>query len=322
MAELDLAERTAASLERIRKQTPLVHNITNFVVMNDTANVLLAIGASPVMAHAISEVREMVSFAGALVLNIGTLDTEWVESMLIAGLEANERNVPVVLDPVGAGATAFRTAATQQILDTVKMAAVRGNAGELASIAGLHGKVRGVDSVSADSPETAALIVARRTGGAAVASGAIDYVAGAPAEVQPGTGRPGNGAASSGGAASAGAAAIGGAAGSGPATGAVPRLAGVPRLAEIRNGDPFMGRITGSGCMATALVGAFLAVERDPFLAAAEAMIAFGIAGEAAARISAGPGTFRANLIDAVANLNRAQILAETRAAIKESRGA
>ncbi len=278
MTELDLAELTAASLERIRKQTPLIHNITNFVVMNDTANVLLAIGASPVMAHAISEVREMVSYAGALVLNIGTLDDDWVESMLIAGLEANERGVPVVLDPVGAGATAFRTATTQQILDTLKLAAVRGNAGELASIAGMVAKVRGVDSVSADAPDRAAIVVARRTGGAAVASGAIDHVAGAPS----------------------------------PATG----LAGVPRLAEVRNGDPMMGRITGSGCMATALVGAFLAVEPDPFLASVEAMIAFGLAGEAAARISAGPGTFRANLIDAVANLDRTAILAGARAAI------
>jgi hydroxyethylthiazole kinase len=280
MAELDLAELTAASLERIRKQTPLVHNITNFVVMNDTANVLLAIGASPVMAHAISEVRDMVSYAGALVLNIGTLDVDWVESMLIAGLEANERGVPVVLDPVGAGATAFRTASTQQILDTVKVAAVRGNAGELASVAGMGGKVRGVDSVSADSPDVAARVIALRTGGAAIASGAVDYVA------------------------------------------AAPRGAGPVRLAEVRNGDPMMGRITGSGCMATALVGAFLAVEADPFLAGAEAMIAFGIAGEAAAKISAGPGTFRANLIDAVANLDRAAIVERARVRIAEAQTA
>jgi len=270
MAELDLAQLTAEALERIRERTPLVHNITNFVVMNDTANVLLAIGASPVMAHAIEEVREMVSYAGALVLNIGTLDTEWVESMVIAGEEANKLGVPVVLDPVGAGATAFRTAVTQQILDNVKVASVRGNAGELASVAGLGAKVRGVDSVSAESPDAAARVVATRTGGAAVASGAVDYVSDAT------------------------------------------------RLAEVRNGDPFMGRITGSGCMATALVGAFLAVEKDPFLATAEAMIAFGIAGEAAAKVSKGPGTFRANLIDAVANLDRAAILAGARATARE----
>jgi hydroxyethylthiazole kinase len=269
MVELDLAELTATSLERIRERNPLVHNITNFVVMNDTANVLLAIGASPVMAHAIEEVREMVSYAGALVLNIGTLDAEWVESMLIAGEEANARKVPVVLDPVGAGATALRTATAQQILDNVAVASVRGNAGELATIAGLGAEVRGVDSVSADSPYAAARVVARRTGGAAVASGAIDYVSDAT------------------------------------------------RLAEVRNGDPLMGRITGSGCMATALVGAFLAVEPDPFLASVEAMIAFGIAGETAAKISAGPGTFRPNLMDAVSGLDRAAILAGTRATVK-----
>jgi hydroxyethylthiazole kinase len=274
MSELDLAELTAASLERIRRQTPLIHNITNYVAMNDTANVLLAIGASPVMAHAITEVREMVSYAGALVLNIGTLEDDWVESMLVAGAEANARGVPIVLDPVGAGATALRTATVERILATVRVASVRGNAGEMATIAGLVGEVRGVDSVSADSPGAAARAVARRTGGAAVASGVVDYVAAAA------------------------------------------------RLAEVRNGDPLMARITGSGCMATALIGAFLAVETDPFLASVEAMIAFGIAGEAAAKISAGPGTFRQNLMDTVANLDRATILAAARATIAESRPA
>jgi hydroxyethylthiazole kinase len=274
MSEFDLAELTAASLGRIRRQTPLVHNITNYVVMNDTANVLLAIGASPVMAHAITEVREMVSYAGALVLNIGTLEDDWVESMLVAGAEANARGVPIVLDPVGAGATALRTATVERILATVRVASVRGNAGELATIAGLAGKVRGVESVSAESPGAAVRAVAARTGGAAVASGAVDYVADAT------------------------------------------------RLAEVRNGDPLMGRITGSGCMATALIGAFLAVEPDPFLASVEATIAFGVAGETAAKISAGPGTFRQNLMDTVANLDRATILAAARATIEASQPA
>jgi hydroxyethylthiazole kinase len=274
MAELDLAELTAASLERIREQTPLVHNITNYVVMNDTANVLLAIGASPVMAHAIGEVREMVAYAGALVLNIGTLENDWVDSMVVAGAEANARGIPVVLDPVGAGATTLRTAAIERILAAVRVAVVRGNAGEMATVAGLRGKVRGVDSVSADSPEAAVRVIADRTGGAAVASGTVDYVADAT------------------------------------------------RLAEVRNGDALMGRITGSGCMATALIGAFLAVETDPFLASVEALIAFGIAGEAAAKISAGPGTFRQHLMDTVANLDRAAILAGARATIRESKPA
>ena len=269
-AGLHLAELTAASLERIRERTPLVHNITNFVVMNDTANVLLAVGASPVMAHAIDEVRDMVSHAGALVLNIGTLDQAWIESMVAAGVEANRRGVPVVLDPVGAGATPLRNAAVERILNSVRVSLVRGNAGELSAIAGLAGQVRGVDSVAASAPEAAARKVAVRTGGAAVASGVVDFVADAD------------------------------------------------RTAEIANGHPLMGRITGSGCMATALSGAFLAVEPDPFLAGAEAMIAFGIAGEMAAGISSGPGTFRANLIDAVANLGRAVILERARAAVRE----
>jgi len=274
MPELDLAELTAQSLARIRERTPLIHNITNFVVMNDTANVLLALGASPVMAHAMEEVREMVAYAGALVLNIGTLDEPWIEAMLAAGEEANARGIPVVLDPVGAGATRFRTAATERIRSAVKVAVVRGNAAELATIAGMEAKIRGVDSVASGAPDAAARLAAIRFGGAAVVSGVVDYVA------------------------------------------------DTNRAGEVRNGDPLMGRITGSGCMATAIVGAFLAVEPDPFLAGIEAMIAFGIAGEVAAERSAGPGTFRQQLIDAVAALDEATILTRTRATLRETQPA
>ena len=271
MAELDLAVATAASLDRIRAKTPLIHNITNFVVMNDTANVLLAVGASPVMAHAHEEVREMVGYAGALVLNVGTLEDDWIESMILAGREASARGVPIVLDPVGAGATQYRTRTVERLLHLLRVSVVRGNAGELASIAGLGGQVRGVDSIAADSPGEAALRVAAMTGGAAAASGVVDYVAG------------------------------GG------------------RIAEIHNGHALMARITGSGCMATALVGAFLAVETDPFLAAAEAMTAFGIAGELAAEKSAGPGTFRQQLMDAVAALDGDTIRARAQAIVRET---
>jgi hydroxyethylthiazole kinase len=272
MPDVDLAELTAQSLTRIRERTPLIHNITNFVVMNDTANVLLALGASPVMAHAIDEVREMVAYAGALVLNIGTLEEAWIEAMLAAGEEANARRIPVVLDPVGAGATRLRTATTERIRVAVRVAVVRGNAAELATIAGMDARIRGVDSVSSGDPASAARLAAARFGGVAVVSGAVDYVADAT------------------------------------------------RLAEVRNGHPLMGRITGSGCMATATVGAFLAVEPDPFLAATEATIAFGIAGELAAERSAGPGTFRAQLMDAVAALDGPTILARTRATAREAR--
>lgn len=272
--QLHLAQLTAQSLARIRERTPLVHNITNFVVMNDTANVLLALGASPVMAHALEEVREMVTYAGALVLNIGTLEERWIEAMLVAGEEANARGIPVVLDPVGAGATTFRTTTTERIRSAVRVAVVRGNAAELATIAGMEAKIRGVDSVASGDAGSAARLAAARFGGAAVVSGVVDHVA--------------DGA----------------------------------RAAEIRNGHPLMGRITGSGCMATATVGAFLAVEPDPFLAATEAMIAFGIAGEMAAERSAGPGTFRVQLMDAVAALDEATILARTRASAREAQPA
>jgi len=274
MSELDLAELTAQSVTRIRERTPLIHNITNFVVMNDTANVLLALGASPVMAHAIEEVREMVAYAGALVLNIGTLEESWIEAMLAAGAEANARGIPVVLDPVGAGATTLRTTTTERIRSAIRVAVVRGNAAELATIAGMEAKIRGVDSVSSGAPDSVARLAAARFGGTAVVSGAVDYVADAT------------------------------------------------RVAEVRNGHPLMGRITGSGCMATAIVGAFLAVEPDPFLAAAEAMIAFGIAGELAAERSAGPGTFRPHLMDAVAALDEATILARAKATIRETAAA
>jgi hydroxyethylthiazole kinase len=154
------------------------------------------------------------------------------------------------------------------------VAVVRGNAAELATIAGMEAKIRGVDSVAAGDHASAARLAAARFGGAAVVSGAVDYIA--------------DGA----------------------------------RVAEVQNGHPLMGRITGSGCMATAMVGAFLAVERDPFLAATEAMIAFGIAGEIAAERSAGPGTFRMQLMDAVAALDEATILARARASAREAQPA
>ncbi len=270
MSDPDLAEVTAAALAEIRARHPLIHQITNYVVMNDTANVTLHIGASPVMAHALGEVREMVRYAGALVLNIGTLEPAWIEAMLAAGREANERGVPVVLDPVGTGATGLRTDAVEEILAAVRVDVVRGNAAELSAIAGLAAEIRGVDSVSADAPAAAARIVARRTGGAAVVSGPVDHVADAT------------------------------------------------RAAEIANGAPLMGAITGSGCMATALVGSFRAVQPDPFLAAAAAMIAFGIAGEIAAERSAGPGTFRQHLMDAVYGLDGETIRSRARATLTE----
>ena len=123
---VNLAEQAAGNLRAVRERKPLVHNITNFVVMNYTANALLAMGASPVMAHAIGEVEEMVSHAGALVLNIGTLTEEWVAAMIAAGRKATEKKIPIVLDPVGSGATRLRTESARKILTQTRVSVLQG----------------------------------------------------------------------------------------------------------------------------------------------------------------------------------------------------
>src|ERR687885_2598551 len=140
---------TGADLAALRERKPLVHQITNYVVMNETANATLALGALPVMAHAREEVEEMTALAGALVLNIGTLSAHWVEAMLAAGRAASARGLPVVLDPVGAGATAYRTDTARRILDEVDVTVLRGNAGEVATLVGVEAEVRGVESIGA-----------------------------------------------------------------------------------------------------------------------------------------------------------------------------
>jgi hydroxyethylthiazole kinase len=161
----------------MREQKPLVHQITNYVVMNETANATLALGALPVMAHAAEEVEEMARLASSLVLNIGTLSSHWVESMLRAGTVATERGIPVVLDPVGAGATEFRTQTSRRILDAVGVTVLRGNAGEVATLVGAAAEVRGVESMSSDidAPELARE-AARRLGVVASVTGPVDHV--------------------------------------------------------------------------------------------------------------------------------------------------
>lgn len=134
-------------LGAVRKERPMVHHMTNYVTVNDCANITMCIGAAPVMAHSPDEVAEMVSMAGALVLNIGTLDAAQIEAMLVAGKRANELGIPVVLDPVGAGATRLRTNSARKLICDLKLAVIKGNAGEVATLAGEEAKVRGVDSM-------------------------------------------------------------------------------------------------------------------------------------------------------------------------------
>lgn len=149
-------------LHKVRKENPLVHNITNVVVTNFTANGLLALGASPVMAYAPEEVGDMAKIAGALVLNMGTLNSETVESMIIAGKSANDHGVPVIFDPVGAGATPYRTEMAGRIMREVKISIIRGNAGEIANIAGFQAEVKGVDAGNVQGNQIDLAITAAR----------------------------------------------------------------------------------------------------------------------------------------------------------------
>ncbi len=245
------------TLRTLRERKPLVHNITNYVVMNETANALLALGALPVMAHAREEVEEMVGLAGALVINIGTLSPPWVDAMLAAGRAANERGIPVVLDPVGAGATTYRTETAHRILDEVDVTVLRGNPGEVATLVGVAAEVRGVESIAAGGdPGELAREAARTLGVVASVTGPVDHVSDGE------------------------------------------------RDAQVANGDAMLATVTGTGCMSTAITAAFLSSAEDPLEAAAQALQAFGIAGEDAARGAAGPGSFHVALYDALAALD------------------
>lgn len=173
----DLNEIASGLLLQVRATAPLVHNITNFVVMNSSANILLAAGASPVMAHAPQEVADMAALAGALVLNIGTLEEDWLAAMELAGRAANRRNIPVILDPVGAGATAYRTAAVQRLLREVRVAVVRGNASEIAALVVASATTKGVDSaLTVSEAEEHAVALAQQQCCVVAVSGAEDYI--------------------------------------------------------------------------------------------------------------------------------------------------
>jgi hydroxyethylthiazole kinase len=166
-----------STLRAVREGKPLVHQITNYVVMNETANATLALGALPVMAHAGEEVEEMARIASSLVLNIGTLSEHWVEAMLLAGGAASARRIPVVLDPVGVGATTYRTETAKRILDLVDVTVLRGNAGEVATLVGAQAEVRGVESISTGiEPAELAREAARRLGVIASVTGLVDHV--------------------------------------------------------------------------------------------------------------------------------------------------
>jgi hydroxyethylthiazole kinase len=255
---------------RVREKRPLIHHITNYVTVNDCANITISVGAAPVMADAPEEVCEMVTFAGALVLNIGTLNKGQIESMLLAGGMANDRRIPIILDPVGAGATRFRTDSARRLLDELKITILKGNAGEIGILAGAEANVRGVDSHGmTGDPFRIAQHFAKEAGLTVVVSGATDIVTDGK------------------------------------------------RMLLVENGHPMMRSISGTGCMAASVTGAFAAVADDPVIASAAALAAFGIAGEKAAAGARGPYSFKTALFDKMAALKPEDLASGARISIR-----
>lgn len=249
------------SIELIRTHSPVVHNITNYVVMNSTANALLAIGASPVMAHAQEEVEEMVNIASALVINIGTLSENWIKAMFKAANQAKKKGIPIVLDPVGAGATTYRTKTARELIDSKAPAIIRGNASEIMALYDSQSKTKGVDSsASSDTAIDIAQKISEIHSCVVCVSGAVDYII------------------------------------------------DKKKIIKIKNGHPMMSRVTGLGCTASALCGAFAAVEKDYLASSACAMSVMGIAGEMAAETAAGPGSLQTNFLDNLYRLSKDDI--------------
>jgi hydroxyethylthiazole kinase len=255
------AETLWNDILKIREDAPLVHNITNYVVMNTTANALLAIGASPVMAHAIEEVEEMVGIARSLVINIGTLSSTWILSMEKAAQAAKKRGIPIILDPVGAGATKLRTDTAHKIMTDTSPAVIRGNASEIMALYHIRSITKGVDSShKTEEALEASIGLAKQYNCVVSVSGEVDIITDGE------------------------------------------------KIIKIFNGHPMMPKVTGLGCTASALTGAFAAVNPNPLMAAAHAMALMGIAGEIAAEISEGPGSLQLHFLDILYKMNESNI--------------
>lgn len=254
--------------ENVRKNSPLIHNITNYVTVNDCANMLLACGASPIMSDAIDDVEDITAICGGLNINIGTLNERTIPSMFLAGKKANELGHPVLLDPVGAGASALRTNTAVELMEKVKFTVIRGNISEIKTLANGSGTTKGVDAdvadrVTEENLETAvafAKALAKKTGSVIAITGAIDIVADADCAYC------------------------------------------------IYNGTPMMSTITGTGCQLSALVTAFVVANpANPLKATAAAVCAMGLCGEIAQKRLTdldGNSTYRNYIIDAMYNLD------------------
>ncbi len=259
-------------IDNVRKSVPLVHNITNYVTVNDVANVLLACGGSPIMSDEPQDVEDITSICGGLNINIGTLNQRSVEAMFIAGRKANELGHAVLLDPVGAGASALRTDTAVRLMKEIRFDVIRGNISEIKTLALGSGTTKGVDADVADAVTEKTLEnavgfvkkLAAETGSIIAVTGAIDLVADAE------------------------------------------------KCYVIRNGRPEMGKITGTGCQLSGMMTAFIVANPDDRLeAAAAAVCAMGLAGEIGwSRMQEGDGnsTYRNRIIDAIFNMDGATL--------------
>lgn len=256
-------------LTKIRDEKPLVHHITNYVTVNDCANITLAIGASPVMADDINEVEEMVSIASSLVLNLGTLNERTILSMLAAGKKANDLNIPIVLDPVGVGATSYRTETAKRLIKELNISVIKGNISEISTLYGMNTRTKGVDAEeSSDAPDNDTqnkIEIAEK-----LASNLNCIIA---------------------------------------ITGAIDIITDGIKVYTIENGDAIMSRITGTGCMCTSLIGSFCAVSNNTLEGALAGVLSMGIAGEIAKDNvcinNKGTGSLKVEIMDCIYNLNK-----------------
>lgn len=260
-----MSEPIQTMLNNLRADGALVHNITNYVTVNDCANILLACGASPIMADAVEEVAEITALCSGLNINIGTLNSRTVEAMILAGKKANALGKPVLLDPVGVGASALRTDTANQLLASIQFRVIRGNISEIKTLAKGFGTTQGVDAGAEDAVTEATMAdtvtflkdFALKTGAVVVVTGARDI------------------------------------------------LTDGTKVYVVDNGHPMMAKVTGTGCMLSAMMTAFISAnETAPLTAALAAVTAMGLAGELAYEkiqsLGLGNASYRNLIIDQI----------------------
>lgn len=251
--------QVTALLHQIKQQQPLIINLTNLVTMDFIANGLLSIGASPIMSQSIHELDDLFNAAHALVINIGTLNEAFMELCIYACENANRLNIPIVLDPAGAGASIYRTQACFRLIDQFDIAVIRGNSSEIMALCGLKAVIKGVDSkLMSTLPLKAAQHLSARSNATIVISGAID------------------------------------------------RIVTQQQHRTFTRGSSMMPSVTGSGCLLTAIIGTFIAIQPQAFIAATAGVLFYSIAGEIAAHHAKGPGTFKPHFLDALSYLPKA----------------